>query len=306
MPRKSRYDGLTKREIEREKLRDKAVYKADTLIQHSRFTLTITEQRLILFTISAIKPTDSVFKAYHFPMSDFFEICGIKGKESYFELKKTIVGLQKKFWWIDMIDEEGCECESSVNWFSTCRITKPRKGNEDGIDDSRLTVTIKFHEDMMPYLLELAKNFEDNGEFYSHYTFKHVLPMKSQYGPRLYEILFSYAKNNEAWCFDLAELRKRLDCQTIYPAYKDFRINVIEPAIREINTYTDIIIGYEPEKRGHRVAWLHFNFRKKNTAEKISAEKRLLTALDGDVHYWDADGTLIGKQVSMLDLDGNA
>lgn len=271
-----------------DKARNMTIYQADTLLQKGRFELSLTEQRIILYTISQIKSTDEKFKEYTLRIQDFYDICGIKELDSYTTIKKIIQGLQRKFWWITMDDpnEPGTECESSVNWFTIARTSK-KSGK----------FTIMFHPDMMPYLLELARQREEGGDYYTQYTFRYVLPMKSQYAVRLYELLKSYQKNNRDWWFKIDGLKRLLDCQN-YKGFKDFRVNVLMPAVKEINEFSDINIRYETEKDGKRIDIITFYLTEKSSDERLEAQKKGLTALDGKVHYWDSD--IIPGQMDLL------
>lgn len=271
-----------------EKARSTKIYQADTLLQKGRFELSLTEQRLILYTISHIKPTDTKFQEYTLRLKDFYAICGLTD-DSYTDIKKIIHGLQRKFWWITMEDphEPGTECESSVNWFTVARTNK-KSGK----------FTIMFHPDMVPYLLELARQREDGGGYYTQYTFQYVLPMRSQYAIRLYELLKSYQKNNREWWFKVDELKRLLDCQN-YKRFADFRLRALEPAVKEVNEYSDIKISYETEKDGKRIDIINFYMYEKSVSERIEAEKKGLTALDGNVHYWDSED--IVRQMNLFD-----
>jgi plasmid replication initiation protein len=273
MPKKKNIHQLTKIE----KAREAKIYQADTLLQKGRFELSLTEQRLILYAIRQIKPTDKKFQEYTVKLKDFYDVCGIKELDSYTVIKKTIHDLQRKFWWITMEDPHapGTECESSVNWFTVARTNK-KSGN----------FTFMFHPDMIPYLLELSRRQREDGEYYTSYMFQYVLPMKSQYSIRLYELLKSYQKNNMSWWWQIDELKRLLDCRH-YARFKDFRVRVLEPAMKEINEFSDIRIKYATEKDGKRIDIITFYMAEKTTPERIEAQKKGLTALDGQIHYWD-------------------
>ena len=129
-------------EMKKDAGRDMAVYKADEMIQKGRHQLSKQEQRAVLYAISKIKPDDTAFEEYIFELGDFYKICGIQN-ESYTELKAILIGLKTKCWWMPMKNDP--DTESAVCWFNTVRTNK-KSGR----------VTLKFHEDMMPYLLELA------------------------------------------------------------------------------------------------------------------------------------------------------
>ena len=249
---------LTERqEMKKDAGRDMSVYKADDMIQKGRHKLSKQEYRAVLYAISKVKPTDTVFEEYTFDLSDLYTICGIQ-KESYTELKNILIGLKMKCWWMPMKDNP--DVESAVCWFNTVRTNK-RSGK----------VTIKFHEDMMPYLLELT----GRDDFYTGYNLRYILPMDSQFGPRLYELLKSYQKNNIKWFFEVEKLKWLLGAEN-YTNFKDFRLRVLEPAVADINTYSDLTIAYHEERgtgRGRPVERITFAmFEKKPKALRAARD----------------------------------
>lgn len=239
------------------------VYKHNDMIQKGRHELTLQEQRCVLYAISKIKPNDTVFQEYTFELSDFYKLCGIHG-DSYTKLKKILQGLADRSWWAT-IDEKGTE--SLVRWFSTLRTSK-RSGK----------VTIEFHKDMMPFLLELTKE----NQYYTHYQMKYILPMKSQYAIRLYELLKSYQRNNYQWFFNIEQLKKQLNGEK-YTRFPDFRRWAIEPAVKEINKFTDINIAWEPIKEGRKVIRIIFYMIGKKKNALLETEKSITEALDGPI-----------------------
>ena len=261
------------------KARDEIAYTADSLLQKGRFELTLTEQRIILYAITKIKPDDGKFDEYKLKIQDFYDICGIND-ESYTDFKKIVHGLQRKFWWITMEDphEPGTECESSVNWFTVARTNK-KSG----------TFTVMFHPDMKVHLLELVRQYHENGTYYTQLPFRYMLPMKSTYAVRLYQLLKSYQKNNFEWYFPLEKLKRLLDCQS-YEDFFNFRKRVLEPAVKEINRFSDIGVSWEiTGKEGKRVTEITFRMEEKDTIDKLDAQRAGLTELDGQIHWWDND-----------------
>lgn len=254
--------------IERE--REAKIYKADELMQKARFSLSLTEQRLILYAISKIQPNHDASEIYKIDMGDFFKVCGISDNESYTRTKDHLKRLADKSWWLKQD-----RSESLVRWFSVVRIFE-----QSGV------IHLKFHEDMFPYLFELARRMRENGRTYTSYEFRYVLPMRSTYSIRLYELLKSYQKNNQRWFFNLNQLKNLLDCEN-YGRYPDFRRFVLEPAVNEINKFTDIKISAEPIKQGRKVESIEFAMLDKDFAELLKANQVGLTELDGNIHYWD-------------------
>lgn len=240
--------------------RQMIVAKGNSMIQKGRHDLSLQEQRAVLYAISKIKPTDDIFQEYQFEIKDFYKICGL-ADGNYTDLKKILGGLKSKFWWVETAPGE----ESTVSWFNKVRTNKG-KG----------TVTIRFDDDMMPYLLHLV----GSDSFYTQYNLEMILPMKSQYSPRLYELLKSYQKNNKEWFFEIDDLKRSMNCQN-YIRFPDFRRYVLEPAVEEINKYTDINIAYDTEKQGRRVSRVIFYMANKGKQALIRAKMNRSDELDG-------------------------
>lgn len=245
---------------QREKNRQTQVYKRDDMIQKGRHNLTVQEQRCVLYAISKIKPEDTVFQEYTFELADVYKLCGLR-KESYTELKAILVGLKQKTWWIETAPNE----ESTVSWFNKVRLNR-----------NSGTVTVRFDDDMMPYLLELSKQ----DAFYTRYQLKYILPMNSQYSIRLYELLKSYQKNNIRWYFETNELKWLLNCEQ-YSDFFDFKRRVLEPATEEINIFTDIKISWQPIKQGRKVAHIEFQMIPKEKSELLASDMEISYDLDG-------------------------
>lgn len=252
--------------LQKQSAREMTVAKRDDMVQKGRHQLSVREQRCVLYAISKIRPTDEVFQEYTFSLSDFYALCGL-ADESYTELKSILLGLKQKTWWA----ETSPGIESTISWFNKVRTNK-REGR----------VTIRFDDDMMPYLLQLTKQ----DAFYTSFSLQYVLPMSSQYSPRLYEILKSYQKNNREWFFSLEELKRLLDCQS-YDRWPDFRRRVLEPAVEEINQYTDINIAWDVQKEGRKITRVIFYMADKSDDALLDAKRAIQEKLDGQLSIED-------------------
>lgn len=215
------------KEEQLEKARKAVITKANTMIQKTRYSLSLQEQRIVLFLISKIQPTDTFLTEYVFNIKEFCNVCGITAT-NYDDIKATLLHLKKKAFWLT-INDTGTE--SCVDWFSTIRINK-RSG----------LVKMKFHEDLHPFLIELRQNF-------TSFSIYPTLVMKSRYSIRLYELLKSYSNLSE-WIFDLDVLKRKLDAN--YIKFFDFRRRVLDVSIAEIGRYTELDVSYQPIKDNSR------------------------------------------------------
>ncbi len=232
--------------------RNNLVAKDNRLIQNSRFSLGNIENKAVLYLISKIQPEDDPGKHYFFNCKEFQALIKWNGESSYKNIKAMLTNLSDMRWWIDL-DEDN---EALVRWFN---IVHMNKGTGE--------VEISFHEDMFPFLLDLQKHLEEDGHYYTTYKLQNITLMKHRYSPRIYEILKSYQFNNKKWTFENGtgskyDLQRRI-ADTVLdkngengdPIIPDgwsnwaiFRRDVLDPAVKEINKYTDIKVAYEGKK----------------------------------------------------------
>lgn len=239
------------------------VVKSNNLIQESRFQLTVQEQKIVLYLISQIKPEDEELKEYSFEIIDFCKVCGIDhhGGKAYKNIKESIKSLADRSLWIKKDNEKGEEEEILIRWINKARIIE-RAG----------FIKIRLDNDLRPYLLQLKKRF-------TQYELLYTLAMRSQYSIRMYELLKSYEYKRTIE-FDIDELKKKLFAEK-YARFPDFKRYVLERAVREINTFSDILVGYEAIKESRRYAIVIFKIKsKKNLDERLETWDNIDKALN--------------------------
>ena len=212
------------------------------LIQKSRYSLSLTEQRMLLLMISKITPYDEAGKEYPFTFTQFREVCNIsKGGNTNKELKAALAELKTKPLIIPLNEDE----EVITSWFNDARLNR-RTGE----------IMVSFSRYLSPYLFELQRQM-----YYTQFKLSEAIAMKSAYGIRLLEYLKSIRTLRNKEPITLNQLRERLGCEGKYPAWKDLRLNVLEPAITDVNTYSDMLVEYELEKQGKKVVAVRFVIR---------------------------------------------
>ena len=236
------------------KIREYKVVKSNRIIQKSRYELSTQEQKIILYLITKIKPGDTEFNLYEFKIVEFCKVCGIdKGNgKNYIDLKRTIKELADKSIWITL--DNGTE--TLIRW-----IERPFIDRKSG------TIKIKLDEFMRPYLLQLK-------ECFTSYDLYFTLAMKSKYSIRIYELLKSY-EYLSGCTIELEELKKFINAEK-YTTYKDFRVNVLDVSLNEINEYGDIDVTYEVEKQGRKVHKIIFKIKlKTDIIERVHTFKKI-------------------------------
>lgn len=247
-------DGKKQRELQ-----EMYVVKSNDLIQKARYSLTVQQQKLILFAISKIKKNDPPDTVYELSIDEVCSVMGLEydaGGYYYKAIKDDLVKLTNRLW-VKFPDRE-----ATVAWISDAEII-PLCG----------TVYIQFHSKMSKYLFELHNR-------YTQYQLCEVLTLKSKYALRLYELLRSYIMQDELRdgkekevIFSVDELRELLCCEN-YKRWAEFDRCVIRKAVDEINATSDIIkVRYETIKRGKTVKTIVFLIGYPTLLEKFAAHE---------------------------------
>lgn len=232
------------------------VAKRSELITRSRFSLSVQTQKTLLYLISRIKPDDPAGQQYKINIKDYCRVCGYSTDSGYYyqEIKSDIKALASVGAWIETAPGR----EELFRWLDTAIVDK-----NDG------TLTVTFHTSVAPYLFDLR-------ERYTQYSLFNILAMRSKYSIRLYELLCA-VKWQQNVIYDLSDLKIRLDAQN-YEKYSHFSARVLEPAIAEINAYTDLLIGYTPIKSGKAYTGIDFTIARKEV-ENLTASIQLADSL---------------------------
>lgn len=253
--------------------RDRLVVKSNDLIQKSRFSLTVQQQRVILYLISKIGYGDEDFKEYEFDIKDFCRVCGLydESGKHYSELKRQVKAIRDKSMWIEISEGE----EVLLSWLDGARISR-NSGK----------IKVRLNEDMKPYLLQLRNNF-------TQYEIANVLCMRSKYSIRLYELVKSihfHELETYVRTFTVEELRKRLDANT-YSRFCNFNQRVLKPAVQEVNTFTDKDVSYEPIKNGKKVETIEMTIKTKSAVDRLKTRIMIDEKLGPEqLTLWSSEG----------------
>lgn len=261
------------------------VVKGNDLIQKSRFNLSLLQHKIVLYLISQITPYDEEFRKYEFSISEFCKICGMdetSGK-NYKNLKDSIKEIADQSVWVDMGDGK----ETLIRW-----IEKPYINKQKG------TVQIRLDEDLKPYLLQLKSN-------YTQYEWLWTLRFHSKYSYRLFDLVNSIHYHDlETYerTYTLEELRKQLGLdvdktkkQKLYKTYNAFKTRVLDPAVEEINQYTNKNVSYVPIKNGRSVEKIRLIITTKDTFEALKLRGEIEHELGMDADQMSLYDQLVAK-----------
>lgn len=255
---------MEKRKINEE--RSLSVVKKNDIVQKARYRLDLIQQKTIMYLISKINSIkDSELPEVTVDIKDLCEIMGIDKRQgkNIAAIKNALQKLADKSMWVEMGDID--DTLVLMRWLSEVEIKRGRG-----------TVTVQFDGKMAPYLLKIEKCFVE-------YRLINVLPMKSQYSLRLYELIKSHNGQGK-WTVTLDDLRKDLFVENIltYADYRDFKKRILDTAIMEICNFTDLLVAYEVKRRDRKIYSITFEMCecRESRTEYARRENNRTTVLD--------------------------
>lgn len=218
--------------------KDRYISKGNDLIEAKRsMHLTTRERRLVAYMVSCITPYDADFKEYTFPIEDFVNFFAITDKNAAQEYHRIARGILSKPFIVENKEET-----FQANWLSSVAYKKKEK---------RFAFT--FDPKLKRYLVQLKS-------FYTQYQMINLIHMENCYSESVYELLKQYERIGRR-TIQIVDLRKMLGLEKKYPLYSNLRVKVLEPAIEEVNKFSDINITYEEQKQGRKVEALCFTIK---------------------------------------------
>lgn len=141
-------------------------------------------------------------------------------------------------------------------------------------------VTLQFQPQIMPYLMDLKKNF-------TQYALTDVMELNSKYSIIIYKWLCMHYNQYEHYTnkggrredqlegyrnpsIQISELRSLTDTIDIYTNFPMFEKRVLKEPIEEINKHTHFNVEYEKIKKGRAIDSVIFHITKKKVADDNS------------------------------------
>ena len=223
------------------------VYKSNSLVEAS-YRLSVGEQRIILACISQVRRNETVTDEIMYSVSaqDIAALSDTDEKTAYRDLQEAALRLKRR--------EVRIEKETNGNarrkevlvcgWVQSIKYV-----------EAEGRVCLRFNKDMLPYLSALTEQF-------TKYQLKAVARMNSAYAIRLYELLAQWRDKGKREV-ELEWLRGALQLGDKYPAIKDLKKRVIEPAVAQINAHSDLKVSYGQRKTGRAISHFQFVFAPK-------------------------------------------
>lgn len=204
-------------------------------------SMTLQTARLIRLLITQVVKEDKDLKTYTCKITDLAKFFNISKNNLYRDIKQICNCAMLST--VSIGDGDPKHPWKMFHWLSTAQY------------DGAGTLTLRLSDEIKPYVLELEK-------WFTQYQLKNILEFNSYYAIRLYELIKcrdGENKNSQSELeFTIDELRTFFDCEKKYSAFKDFRKNVIEIAVREINEKSDIWVNPTYQKTGRMITSVVF------------------------------------------------
>lgn len=225
---------------------------------------------------------------------DLFAFFKVSDNDKHTRFKQAVENMQKQaFFKIKEKKDKGFEFENIV----PIPYVKWTDYNDE--------VLIRFSPEIIPYLVNLKKNFtqhalsdlaELNSKYsiilyrwlsmnynqYEHYSFK---------GGRREEQVESYRNPT----ISIKELRTMTDTVKLYKEFRDLDKRVLKESLEEINTHTSFNVSYDKVKKGRSIDSIVFHITKKHRADDNSYKLEDKTYQEAKAQKEESEKDLVFK-----------
>lgn len=230
------------------------IRKSNDLIE-ARYKFDVWETRFFLSVLAQIRKEDNDFSVYRIWYKDIVNMFDLKTHQSYDLLREGAKKLMNKSFYV-RYEDDGKPREVQYHILREIDYSTQSK---EGRDESQEYIDLTIEQKMKPLLLQLQKSF-------TTYDLRNVTKL-GMYATRVYELLKQYEVIGNR-TFKIEEMKRMFELEKEYPRFPNFFQKVIQPAVKEINKYTDLNIGeVEKLKEGRKVVGLYFHFHKKGEEE---------------------------------------
>ena len=256
------------------------VVKDNALIGAS-YNLDVVEQRLILLAIVEARETGKGINANDaltVHASSYIEQFKVERHTAYTVLKEASKDLFSRQFTYQEVSKKGNITTITSRWVS-----------QIGYTDDEASVQLIFSPAVVPLITRLEERF-------TSYELSQVARLGSKYAMRLYELLIAWRSVGKLQV-ELQDLRNKLGLSaTEYKAMGDFKRNVLDLALTQLNEHTDISVKYEQHKKGRLISGFTFRFKVKTKPQ--CTEVRDTKTGDLFVKLSDAQRSMFGAKLA--------
>ena len=256
------------------------VVKDNALIGAS-YNLDVVEQRLILLAIVEARESGKGINANDaltIHASSYMQNFNVEKHAAYKALKDASKDLFARQFSYQELSAKGNVTNITSRWVS-----------QIGYTEDEASVQLIFSPAIVPLITRLEERF-------TSYELSQVARLGSKYAMRLYELLIAWRSVGKLQ-IELQDLRNKLGLSANeYKAMGDFKRNVLDLALTQLNEHTDISVKYEQHKKGRLISGFTFRFKVKTKHQ--STEVRDTKTGDLFVKLSDAQRSMFGAKLA--------
>lgn len=255
------------------------VVKDNALIGAS-YNLDVVEQRLILLAIVEARESGKGINANDaltIHASSYMQNFNVEKHAAYKALKDASKDLFARQFSYQELSAKGNVTNITSRWVS-----------QIGYTEDEASVQLIFSPAIVPLITRLEERF-------TSYELSQVAKLGSKYAMRLYELLIAWRSVGKLQ-IELQDLRNKLGLSANeYKAMGDFKRNVLDLALTQLNEHTDISVKYEQHKKGRVISGFTFRFKVKTKPQSMERDTKT-----GDlfVKLSDAQRSLFGSKLA--------
>ncbi len=241
------------------------VYPDHLVVMQNRLLNAITnldfnERRLIMYLSHIVRKAvdlDAEQRTFVVTALEFNNEYDI-GKNNVYDLLANVADslLHKAFFFWDFKKNE-IGNRKGASWVAECEYLKGK---------GRIEVTLT---DSVTEMLSIFDKYNPHTQYERQY----IINLGS-YGIIMFELINSclYLEGKKK-AYSIDYLRKKFNCEDTYKKVTDFRIKVIDKAIREVEEHTPLRISYTKQKDSREIIGLVFSF-KSTAAKKLNKDDK--------------------------------
>lgn len=210
----------------------------------------IVENKLLLTYLSRINARDRSTREVVFRKKDFERAIGIKDhikKDAMLRYTKNMMR---------PVEVSISPAEKELDPTLVRRLITLFDRSDLREDKDGYKIVMRASESAMEYFFDVEKLG------YLKYKLMNVVRLKNMYSIRLFHHCFNNL-NLGKWEVSLDKLRQVLCVGNAYPTFKEFRRNVLDPAVADVSLSSDISVAFEAVKKGNRIVKVIFSAERK-------------------------------------------
>ncbi|WP_309387250.1 replication initiation protein [Cerasicoccus frondis] len=214
--------------------------------------ITLAEKRIFNMLVAAVHPEDDDFKVYRVGIKEIADLAGLKGHHVHQQTWEVT----KRF--MSRVLELGRDANGNLR--KNPKLVNYVSMAEPSDDGSSILIQINPH--LKPYFLALKSGFV-------RFPLRNIVPLRSVYSQRMYEILKSYQYQNRKIEITLDEFREIFKLgNKKYKLYADFKKRILKASQEDLKS-TDIGFKFTEKKKGRRVHSIVFEIFENQPSDQL-------------------------------------